>query len=87
MINRIINKEKIRIYTDQSEIAIETENILGYLEGSTFPEEVIIITAHYDHLGVKNGRIFNGADDNASGTTALLEIAEAFSQAVGWRNC
>ncbi|MFQ5676821.1 MAG: M20/M25/M40 family metallo-hydrolase [bacterium] len=59
-----------------------TQNVLGILEGSD-PElrnEVIVIGAHYDHLGSRNGKIFNGADDNASGTAGMLEIAEAFSE-------
>ncbi|MFH4965526.1 M28 family metallopeptidase [Gaetbulibacter sp. M235] len=56
-----------------------SENVLAYIKGSEFPEEVLIISAHYDHLGItKDGQINNGADDNASGTSALLEIAQAF---------
>ncbi len=57
---------------------VEGENILGYIEGSDLKEEVIIITAHYDHLGKHDTLIFPGADDNGSGTAAILEIAEAF---------
>ena len=51
------------------------KNIIGLIEGSELPEQYIIISAHYDHLGVIDGSIFNGADDNASGVAALLEIA------------
>jgi hypothetical protein len=60
-----------------------TENVIGFIEGSDsiLKKEVIVISAHYDHLGVKKGKVFNGADDNGSGTTALLEIAQAFQQA------
>ena len=60
-----------------------TENVIGFIEGSdsVLKNEVIVISAHYDHLGVKKGKVFNGADDNGSGTTALLEIAQAFQQA------
>jgi Peptidase family M28 len=58
-------------------------NVLGFFPGSD-PEkkkEVIIYSAHYDHVGVnEKGEIFNGSDDNASGTSSLLEIAEAFGQ-------
>ena len=57
---------------------IKGENVLGYIEGKDLKEEVIIITAHYDHLGKHDSLIFNGADDDASGTVAALEIAEAF---------
>jgi Zn-dependent M28 family amino/carboxypeptidase len=42
----------------------------------------VVLTAHYDHLGIENGVVFNGADDDGSGTVALLEIAESFSQAL-----
>lgn len=59
----------------------ESENILAFVEGSEKPEEVIVISAHYDHVGMSNGEIYNGADDDGSGTVALLEIAEAFEMA------
>lgn len=58
-----------------------TENVLGYLEGTDLKDEVVVVSAHYDHLGVKDGKVFNGADDNGSGTVAVMEIAEAFSLA------
>ena len=45
------------------------------------PEEILVISAHYDHVGMKNGEIYNGADDDGSGTVALLEIAQAFKEA------
>ena len=60
---------------------IKGENVLGFIEGSDLKDEVLIITAHYDHLGKKDTSIYNGADDNASGTSAILEIAEAFMKA------
>lgn len=56
----------------------DSENIWAYIEGSEKPNEVIVISAHYDHVGIKNGEIYNGADDDGSGTVALLEIAQAF---------
>lgn len=52
-------------------------NVLGYIPGSRDPQRVIVVSAHYDHVGVRNGAIHNGADDNASGTAALLQIAAA----------
>ncbi len=58
-------------------------NVLGVFPGSDAEKkkEVIIFSAHYDHVGVNDrGEIFNGSDDNASGTSSLLEIAEAFGQ-------
>lgn len=61
----------------------ETENIVGFVEGTTQKEELIIISAHYDHLGRENGQTayFAGADDNASGVAALMELAKVFALA------
>lgn len=59
----------------------DSENIWAYIEGTEKPDEILIISAHYDHVGMKNGEVYNGADDDGSGTVALLEIAEAFMQA------
>jgi Zn-dependent M28 family amino/carboxypeptidase len=57
-----------------------TQNVLGLIEGSdpSLRDEVMIIGAHYDHDGEAYGQIWYGADDNGSGTSALLELAEAF---------
>lgn len=62
-------------------VEVETENVAAVIEGSMFPEEYIVISSHLDHIGIKNGQINNGADDDGSGTVALLEIAEAFKNA------
>ncbi len=60
----------------------ESFNIVGMREGTdpALKDEYIFVTAHYDHVGIKDGEICNGADDNASGTAGMLEIAEAFSR-------
>lgn len=59
-----------------------TENVLSFIKGTEKPDEVIIISAHHDHKGVNgNGEIYNGADDDGSGTVAILEIAQAFKEA------
>jgi Zn-dependent M28 family amino/carboxypeptidase len=50
-------------------------NLVGYVEGTDRTGPVIVVTAHYDHLGVRDGVVYNGADDNASGTAALLALA------------
>jgi Zn-dependent M28 family amino/carboxypeptidase len=55
--------------------------VIAYIKGTKYPDEVLIISAHLDHLGVKDGLIYNGADDNGSGTAAIMEIAEAFKTA------
>jgi len=60
----------------------DSENVISYIKGSEKPNEVIIISAHHDHEGIdENGEIYNGADDNGSGTVALLEMAQAFKKA------
>ena len=56
----------------------DSENIWAFIEGSEKPDEIIVISAHYDHVGIKKGKVFNGADDDGSGTVAVLEIAKAF---------
>ena len=59
----------------------DSENIWAFIEGSEKPDEIVVVSAHYDHIGMKDGEIFNGADDDGSGTVALLEIAKAFQKA------
>ncbi|MGO1585344.1 M28 family metallopeptidase [Mesonia sp.] len=61
----------------------DSENVVAFIEGSEFPEEIVIISAHLDHVGMSDdGEIYNGADDDGSGTVAMLEMAEAFQKAV-----
>lgn len=62
---------------------LNTENVVAFIEGSDslLKNEVLILTAHYDHIGEHDGLIYNGADDDGTGTVALLEIAEAFQRA------
>tara|TARA_R110002073_G_scaffold139232_2_gene289409 strand:+ start:194608 stop:196170 length:1563 start_codon:yes stop_codon:yes gene_type:complete len=64
-------------YKSESE-ELSSENVVAFLKGTEKPDEVIVISAHLDHEGIKNGEIYNGADDDGSGSVALLEIAEAF---------
>ena len=60
----------------------DSENVVAYIKGSEFPEEIVVISAHYDHVGMDSeGNIYNGADDDGSGTVSILEIAEAFKEA------
>ncbi len=56
------------------------KNVVGFVEGTSSPDRYIVMTAHFDHLGEKDGKIFNGADDNASGTAALLVAAAYFKK-------
>jgi len=60
---------------------VNTENVAAIIEGSTYPNEYIVLTAHLDHVGIEDGEIYNGADDDGSGSMALLEIAQAFKLA------
>ena len=60
----------------------DSENVVAFIKGSEKPDEIVVISAHLDHVGVKDGKVYNGADDDGSGTVAVLEIAEAFQKAV-----
>jgi len=65
-INQVVSKD-----------VLEGQNILGYVEGTDLKDEVIVVSGHYDHVGFKGDEVYNGADDNASGTTTVMEICEA----------
>lgn len=68
-------------YAKQTTTA-NVSNVLGLIEGSDKKDEYVVITAHYDHVGKRSdGTIYYGADDDGSGTTGILELAEAFSAA------
>ena len=54
-------------------------NVVGHVRGRTNPERYLVVSAHYDHVGVRDGATYNGADDNASGTGALIELARWFA--------
>jgi Zn-dependent M28 family amino/carboxypeptidase len=55
-------------------------NVIGKIDGTRQPGQYLVVSAHYDHLGVRNGVVFNGADDNASGTAALFALGKYFSE-------
>jgi len=60
----------------------DSENVLAFIKGSEKPNEIVVVSSHLDHIGMtQDGKINNGADDDGSGTVALLEIAQAFRQA------
>lgn len=63
-------------FKNRKSAEIKGKNIIAYQKGKT--DKVIIVSAHYDHVGIKNNVIYNGADDNASGLSALLAYAEYF---------
>lgn len=65
-------------FTGKDGQIVHGKNIIGYIKGKT--DQVIVVSAHYDHLGVIKGEVYNGTDDNASGTCGLLAFAEYFSK-------
>jgi len=74
---------KVRMKTSfKSHGVIPTKNVLGFIEGTDKKDEYIILSAHYDGRGIVDGKICNGANDNATGVSAVMEIAKAFSLAV-----
>jgi len=82
-VNTIVFSKKIKIKYDYAEqkITSNASNVAGYIEGTDKKDEYVILTGHYDHLGMRNGQIYYGADDDGSGTCAVLEMADAFSKA------
>ena len=72
--------QTMKLIIDRKVVA--TENVAAIITGSEKPDEYIIITSHLDHIGTHDGEINNGADDDGSGTVAMLEIAEAFKAAL-----
>ena len=84
----IVDEDKIKaLNQDTNTISFNTsisqtktgENVLGFIPGVT--DEIIVISAHYDHIGYDRGEICNGADDDGSGTSSLLSISKAFQKA------
>jgi Zn-dependent M28 family amino/carboxypeptidase len=67
-------------FTNRAGEKISGANVVGYVEGGKFKDRYIVVTAHYDHVGVEKGEIYNGADDDASGTAAVIAVAEYFNK-------
>ena len=59
---------------------VDGTNVVGFIKGTKSPDKYIVITAHFDHLGVRRDQIYNGADDNASGTVVLMAMADYFKR-------
>lgn len=62
-------------------VEMTSYNVLGLVEGSDLKDEYVVLTAHYDHMGAKDGKIWFGADDDGSGTVTVIELAKAFAKA------
>ena len=71
-----IKKNVLDGYANVPDTTVVGGNAFGMLKGET--NKTIVVTAHFDHLGIKNGKIYNGADDNASGVAALFAMAKYF---------
>ena len=80
-----IIKAEIKLNYEPVKRALKSSNVLGLLEGSDLKDELLVYTAHYDHIGLNpdggKDKVFNGADDDASGTSGVLAIARAFAKA------
>jgi Zn-dependent M28 family amino/carboxypeptidase len=81
--NYKVSEFKGELQINVSDEIVSSENVLAFIEGSDekLKNEIIVISAHYDHIGIVNGEINNGADDDGSGTVSAMEIGEAFIQA------
>ena len=73
---------QIKIDYEQKSKPISSDNVAAIIKGTEKPDEYIVLSAHLDHIGMHDGEVFNGADDDGSGTVAILEIAEAFKAAL-----
>jgi Zn-dependent M28 family amino/carboxypeptidase len=73
-------KQEFEIKQRGSSVSLKGINLVGHIKGGRKADKYIVITAHYDHDGIRDGKIYNGADDNASGTAALFAIASYFKK-------
>jgi hypothetical protein len=71
----------LKLVLEKQVIHLQSSDVLGYLEGTDLKDQLLVISAHYDHLGKRDSVIYYGADDDGSGTVSILEIAKAFSKA------
>lgn len=80
--NLNLAKANLKMEVVGNQETVVASNVLGFIEGTDLKDEIVVLTAHYDHLGIHDGEIFNGADDDGTGTVAILELAEAFATAL-----
>lgn len=79
--DKLSSDANVRLSMSKIQDTIWASNVLGVVEGSDKKDEYVFVTAHYDHLGKHDGKIYYGADDDGSGTVAVMEMAEAFARA------
>jgi len=75
------SKIKVTCKFEKLRNTINASNVAGIIEGTDKKDEYVFVTAHYDHLGMRDGKIYYGADDDGSGTCAVINMAEAFLKA------
>ncbi len=75
------SKVKVQFNYTKFRTTVNASNVIGIVEGSDKKDEYVFCTAHYDHLGKHDGKIYYGADDDGSGTCGVIEMAEAFAKA------
>jgi hypothetical protein len=80
-LNPVVLKRKFSINLKQNITVLKSQNVIGYVKGAGQSDQYVIVSAHYDHIGKRGDEIFYGADDNGSGTSTILEIAQAFANA------
>jgi Zn-dependent M28 family amino/carboxypeptidase len=80
-INGYEKKYKVDFKFSKYRTIINASNVVGVVEGTDKKDEYVFVTGHYDHLGMRNGKIYYGADDDGSGTVAVMNMAEAFQKA------
>jgi hypothetical protein len=71
----------IRLGFRKSALKLQSSDVLGFLEGTDLKDQLLVLSAHYDHLGKRDTVIWYGADDDGSGTVSILELAQAFARA------
>ncbi len=79
--NNIAINLKTKFSYKKRQIPFESSNVIGYIEGTDKKDEYVFLTGHYDHLGKRDNIIFYGADDDGSGTTSVIEMAQTFARA------
>ncbi|WP_090700067.1 M28 family peptidase [Daejeonella rubra] len=82
---QMLIKAELKLSYGPVQREVLSSNVLGYLEGTDLKDELLVYSAHYDHIGMNSDggkdKVFNGADDDGSGTSGVLAIAKAFAKA------
>lgn len=79
-------RKKVGYKFEKYRSTINASNVVGFVEGTDKKDEYVFVTGHYDHLGKRDGKIYYGADDDGSGTCAVINMAEAFQKAANEGN-